>query len=238
MPRPKRTQQTPDLRERILATAWAQIATDGSAALSLRAIARALNITAPAIYNYFPDRDALVTALIIEAYTSFGSAQLAARDALPATDLAGRLRAVGEAYRVWAVAYPERYELIFGAPIAGYVCPMEQTLPAGARALGVIVSVVEGFRQAGQLRPLTGVDLPVLEGEVGQAYLFWQQYGGEAALVSLAVTVLIWARVHGLVSLEIGGHMPPFGPTAVALYQYELDRILQEFFLPPPSPPA
>lgn len=47
----------------ILETAWRQIAESGAASLSLRAIARELGITAPAIYNYYPDRDALVTAL-------------------------------------------------------------------------------------------------------------------------------------------------------------------------------
>ena len=48
------------LGEQIKETAWKQIAEFGAPALSLRAIARELNISAPAIYNYFPDRDALI----------------------------------------------------------------------------------------------------------------------------------------------------------------------------------
>ena len=83
MVRPMKSQQTPNMQAAIVETAWRQIAESGAASLSLRAIARELGITAPAIYNYYPDRDALVTALIIDAYTSFGDVQYAARDSVP-----------------------------------------------------------------------------------------------------------------------------------------------------------
>src|SRR5512147_2579622 len=95
MVRPLKKKQIPKLQEAIKVTAWKQIAEYGAPALSLRAIARELKITAPAIYNYFSDRDALVTALIIDAYKSFGDSQLEARDTIPAGDPLGRMRAIG-----------------------------------------------------------------------------------------------------------------------------------------------
>ena len=78
MVRPTLKKQIPNLQEAIKETAWKQIAETGAATLSLRSIARELGITAPAIYNYHPDRDALVTALIVDAYTSLGESQQAA----------------------------------------------------------------------------------------------------------------------------------------------------------------
>ena len=111
MVRPVKKKQIPNLDEAIKETAWKQITELGAPALSLRAIARELKITAPAIYNYFPDRDALVTALIIDAFTSFGDSQLEARDSVDKNDHAGRVRAIGIAYRNWAHAYPQRYHL-------------------------------------------------------------------------------------------------------------------------------
>jgi AcrR family transcriptional regulator len=72
MVRPSKKQQIPNIQDVIKETAWKQIAEFGAPALSLRAIARELKITAPAIYNYFPRRDDLVTALIVDAYTSLG----------------------------------------------------------------------------------------------------------------------------------------------------------------------
>ena len=228
-PRPKRGQQTGNLQETIKQTAWRQIAESGAASLSLRAIARELGITAPAIYNYYPDRDALVTALIIEAYTSFGDAQLAARDSVPADDLNGRMYAIGRAYRQWALTYPERYQLIFGTPIPGYTAPMEQVLPSAARSLSALVSVIDALRLAGRLN---APGFPAVHPDFVPAFEMWKQFGGDYDPLSLSVAILIWARVHGLVSLEIGHQIPPFGPDGAALYEYEMQSIETQFFLP------
>src|SRR5215216_8172512 len=111
MVRPIKTNQIPNLQDAIKETAWKQIATYGAPALSLRAIARELKISAPAIYNYFPDREALVTALIIDAFTSFGDSQLAARDSVTNHKTHQKLEAIGLAYRNWAHRYPQRYQL-------------------------------------------------------------------------------------------------------------------------------
>ncbi|MCA2001915.1 MAG: TetR/AcrR family transcriptional regulator [Chloroflexi bacterium] len=229
MVRPSKRQQIPNLSEVIKETAWRQIAEQGAPALSLRAIARALGITAPAIYNYYPDRDALVTALIIDAYTSFGNAQLAARDSVPAEDLEGRLYATGRAYRQWALTYPERYQLIFGTPIPGYVAPMEQVLPSAARSLSALVSVIDDLRIAGRLN---APDFPAVHPDFLPAFEMWKRFGGEYPSFSVSVAILIWARVHGLVSLEIGHQIPSFGPDGSALYEYEMQSIKKQFFLP------
>ena len=226
MPRPNRDAQQPDLHQAIKDTAWRQIAEMGAAALSLRAIARELGITAPAIYNYFPRRDDLVTALIVDAFTSFGDSQLAACEAVPAADPVGRLRAIGLAYRQWALEHPQRYQLIFGTPIPGYAAPVEQVLPAGARSLSALVAVVEALRVAGRLR---AAEFPQVTPGYKVEFEVWKRHGGEADILSLSVAMLIWARVHGLVSLEIGGNLPPFGPNGDALYQYELAAIKEQF---------
>ncbi|MFZ5910357.1 MAG: TetR/AcrR family transcriptional regulator [Chloroflexota bacterium] len=225
-PRPRRNEQQPNLQEAIKETAWKQIAESGAPALSLRAIARELGITAPAIYNYFPDRDALVTALIIDAYTSFGDSQIAARDAVPAENLTGRMKAIGLAYRQWALTYPQRYQLIFGTPIPGYEAPMEQVLPSAARSLNALVSVVDGLRAAGKLN---APDFPEVQGNYKHNFEMWKKYGGDYDLLSLSVAVLIWARVHGIVSLEIAGNLPPFGADGNALYLYEMRALEAQF---------
>ena len=226
MARPKRTYQLTDLHDAIKETAWKQIAEFGAPTLSLRAIARELGITAPAIYNYFKRRDDLVTALIIDAYTSLGDWQIKARDEARVDDLAGRLEKSGIAYREWALTYPQRYQLIFGTPIPGYEAPMERVMPSAARSLGVLLSVVEALRLAGRLKadnfpqPLPGYE---------ESFTAWKKYGGEADILSLSITVLIWSHVHGLVSLEIARNTPPFGVSGKELYLYELKSLNQQF---------
>jgi AcrR family transcriptional regulator len=227
MVRPLRSQQNMDLHNAIKETAWKQIAQFGAPALSLRSIARELKITAPAIYNYFPRRDDLVTALIIDAFSSFGDWQMNARDSMPVDDQKGRLRAIGNAYRNWALAYPQRYQLIFGTPIPGYVAPYEKVLPVGARSLGVLVSLIEDMRVSGSLK----VDnFPPVSLSFEPAFQFWLSFTDPADILSLSVAVLIWTHVHGLVSLEIADSLPPFGLSGDALYKFELDLLEQLFF--------
>jgi AcrR family transcriptional regulator len=225
-PRPKRINQHPNLEEAIKQTAWEQIAEKGAPALGLRSIARALKITAPAIYNYFPDRDALVTALIIEAYTSFGNWQLEARDSVPAEDLIGRLKAIGLAYRNWAHTYPQRYQLIFGTPIPGYESPVEKVFPSSARSISALFSVVEAFRSAGKL----DIDAyPTVMDEYKIHFEMWETQIGNLHPLALFVAMIIWAHVHGIVSLEIQGNLPPFGKNGDELYLYELESVARQF---------
>lgn len=226
MVRPIKNKQIHNLQNAIKETAWKQIAEYGAPALSLRAIARDLKITAPAIYNYFPDRDALVTALIIDAYKSFGDSQLAARDAIPAGKVVARLKAIGVAYRTWAHSYPQRYQLIFGTPIPGYEAPLMEVLPSAARSLSALVSVVEQLRLTGKLAVRV---FPQVKGEYKASFETWKKYGGDVDMLSMSVAMVIWSRVHGIVSLEIANNLPPFGAKGDELYLFELESIARQF---------
>ena len=226
MVRPIKKKQIPNLNEAIKETAWRQIAEFGAPALSLRAIARALKITAPAIYNYFPDRDALVTALIIDAYTSFGDWQIEARDSIRGDQPGKKLEAIGLAYRNWAHTYPQRYQLIFGTSLPGYEAPKEKVFPSSARSISALFSVVEELRAAGRL---SSDATPTVNEKYRAYYEQWRTYAGEVNPLSLFVAMIIWARVHGIVSLEIQGNLPPFGKKGDALYLFELNSIASQF---------
>ncbi len=226
MVRPIKKKQIPNLQEAIKDTAWKQIAEFGAPALSLRGIARELKISAPAIYNYFADRDALVTALIIDAFTSFGDSQLAARDSVPEKDLVERFKAIGLSYRDWAHTHPQRYQLIFGTPIPGYEYPVEKVFPSSARSIMALFSVVESFRAAGKL---SIENYPVVKKEHQAEFDLWRSQIGDVHPVSHFVAMLIWSRVHGIVSLEIQGNLPPFGKKGDELYLFELDSIAKQF---------
>jgi AcrR family transcriptional regulator len=226
MVRPTLKKQIPNLQEAIKETAWRQIAKFGAPALSLRAIARELKITAPAIYNYFPDRDALVTTLIIDAYTSFGDSQLEARDSVSENDYVGQLRAIGISYRKWAHTYPQRYELLFGAPIPGYVGPIEKIFPSSARSISALFGVVESIRAVGRLNIDTS---PKVKDEYKAHYEVWERYFHDVYPQSIYVAMMIWARVHGIVSLEIKGNLPPYGKKGDTLYLFELESTAKQF---------
>jgi hypothetical protein len=140
--------------------------------------------------------------------------------------MVGRILATGKAYRQRALTYPQRYQLIFGTPIPGYTAPMEQVFPSAARSLGALVSVVEALRQAGRLN---AEGFPEVAAGYEETFAAWKNHAGPAEVLSLSVAVLIWSHVHGLVSLEISGGMPPHGASGDALYVYELNLVCKHF---------
>lgn len=97
----------------------------GPSGISLRGIARDLGMTAPALYRYYASLDDLLTAMI-ETYTNeICDAMEAARDAMPADDLGGRLVAVTRAFRRWSLDHRPEFAMVFGAPVPGYTEPEE-----------------------------------------------------------------------------------------------------------------
>lgn len=152
-PTPRQRRRSANL-ERIKALALDQLADDGASGLSLRRVARELDMVSSAMYRYYPSRDALVTDLLLDAYADLESALLAADDGGPL----GACRAL----RRWALAQPHRFALLYGTPIPGYHAP-ETTVPAAggvftAFALAVAPSIGTGPGPAGpmveQLRTL------------------------------------------------------------------------------------
>jgi AcrR family transcriptional regulator len=223
-PRPRKNEQQASLPEAIKNTAWKQIARYGASALNLRAISRELDITAPAIYNYFPNRDALVTALITEAFTALGESQRQATGS--GLDLADQLSSLGLAYRKWAVAYPQRYQLIFGTPISGYHAPEDVTIPAMAWSLVPLIESLQAIFKAGklkieQLAPLTSALKRMLEA--------WREFAGGPDVEVLYAALVIWSRVHGLVSIEIGNQMPSFITDPGEIFRREIKAILCQY---------
>src|SRR5215831_3548869 len=104
VPRTARERARAEITREILEAGRRHLATDGAAGLSLRAIARDLGMVSSAVYRYVASRDDLLTALIIDAYTSLGDAAEQAEAAVPREDLLGRFRALGHAVRDWALS--------------------------------------------------------------------------------------------------------------------------------------
>ncbi len=229
MVRPRRI--TPvDLAADIKSTARSRLNKLGTAGLSLRAIARDLHITAPAIYNYYPRLEDLITALIVDAYTALGEALVAARNDVDAQDYPGQLRAVGTAYRQWAIQHPEEYNLIFGTPIPGYRAPLELILPIAGRGLALLVDLLASAHRSGKLK----LDAKLLNGrpELVRRIGKWQSDTGIDAHPSLYyLALIVWTRVHGLVSLELYHQFPYAIQDPGGVFLLEQERVLADIGL-------
>src|SRR5262244_2472917 len=136
-----------ELTREITETARRHLATDGAAGLSLRAVARELGMVSSAVYRYFPSRDDLLTALIIDGYNAIGAAVEQADGTCRRDDYHGRWLAACRAVRDWALAHPHEYSLVYGSPVPGYRAP-EQTIGPASRVPLALVSVLAGAAEA------------------------------------------------------------------------------------------
>lgn len=185
-------------REEIKALAREQMATSGTAALALNAIARAMGMVPSALYRYYPDRNALITALILDAFASLASA-LQSADAGPS--YGARMLSAARVYRCWALANPVDFQLVFGNPIPEYHAPPEQTAPAMQRVFGVFLDIINEAHAAGVLRPVPAFRpallAPCAPNDPFSVYPPPVMYSGLTG----------WAAMHGVVALELFGHM-------------------------------
>ncbi|MEU9860078.1 TetR/AcrR family transcriptional regulator [Streptomyces sp. NPDC047971] len=179
-----------------------QLAVDGAPKLSLRAVARELGMVSSALYRYFPSRDDLLTALIVDAYDAVGVAAeqaLAATDAGDAPDALVRWTAVCRAVRAWAVAHPHEYALIYGSPVPGYSAPQDTVGPASRVGLVLISIARDAFTT-------DGIAPPPLAGELRpEAERMAADFAPDLPPGLVVALVAAWSQLFGLVSFEVFG---------------------------------
>lgn len=191
-----------EIMREILETGRAHLARDGAAALSLRAVARDLGMVSSAVYRYVPNRDALLTMLIIDAYDSVGARVEQAEAACPRADYLGRFLATCAAVRTWALANPHEYALIYGSPVPGYAAP-EDTIAPATRVPVVLLSILFDQTAAGVAPPAVPLE-PDVEASIDPIREF---ASGQASDDLLLRGLASWGTLLGTISLELYGHL-------------------------------
>lgn len=193
-----------ELVREITDAARAQLATEGAAGLSLRAVAREMGMVSSAIYRYFPSRDDLLTALIIDGYNALGAAVEKAEHACAREDYLKRWLAACRAIREWALAHFHEYALAYGSPVPGYRAP-EQTIGAASRVAAVLGRIISDASSAGALEP-SGACPPAPESFVSDAGRLRDTLLTDVPDDVVALALAAWSGVYGMVSFELFGH--------------------------------
>lgn len=209
-----------------------QMAEKGTAGLSLRGIARQLDVTAPAIYNYFPRMDDLITALLIDSFNGLADAvDTAVSEAAQAGEAIGtQLKRAAMAYRQWAMAHQADFDLIYGNPIPGYNAPAEVTIPLARRPLETFYRLLLAAHQTEVMRVPThyqSVPPSITRHVSGYLYIDFPELRG-LPMSLFYLMMVVWSRLHGIVMLELHGHSTPTIGDAEWFYEHEVDVFLWE----------
>jgi AcrR family transcriptional regulator len=179
------------LREDILAAATSLLDELGTEeAVTLRAVARRAGITAPSIYPHFADRQAILLAVVTEAFADLAARLGEAADRAERDDLARvpRLHAVCDAYLDFAARKPRVYRLMFGgvwnaeAAVLGGSVSDDEVSELGREALGLIHGCLEACVAAGDS---TSTD-------------------------AISDSVALWLGLHGLASQRVASPAFPW----------------------------
>lgn len=206
----------------IKAAALDQLATAGTGGLSLRAVARAVGMTVQSLYHYFDSRDALLAALVTDGHHAVADAVEAAVVATRGRPQRERLLAATGAFRAWALTNPSAFLLLYGTPVPGF--DPRSSSESGRAALRLAAPFAEVVFDGWTPAELAAIPLP----DGGEALAAADTADVPLPLGALALFIERRAHMHGLVMLELVGHLHPFNAVGEALFTAAMHRSADE----------
>ncbi|UNS97478.1 TetR/AcrR family transcriptional regulator [Streptomyces tubbatahanensis] len=174
----------------------------GSAAVTINAVARQVGMSGPALYHYYAGHDALVGAVTADFFHELATAMEHARDAHAAAPVGERILAVCRAMRAWASTHPAEFGWIFASPIAPpNRQPDSDRHQAGQRFEHVLLDLTVELWRTRPFPVPELADLPESLREQLTAY----SAGIDGRLPPEAAHVFLscWTRLYGLLCMEV-----------------------------------
>jgi len=206
--------------EEIQSTARRMLVSDGYDGLSLRAIARAMGMSAPALYRYYASREDLIAALVDELKVELSEALEKVRDAQP--DLVSKLLECSRELRRWAMTNPAEFTLVFTASAIGLDRPREDGSvdPTGERFGNVFGELITELYLT-QPFPIPADD--EIDGPLKDQLQEWNDcFPQPLPLGVTQVFLTSWIRLYGTVSMEVFGQLKFALSDAGPMFEAEL----------------
>ena len=200
--------------------AWTQVAQGGPLSLSLRGIARDMGMTSSALYRYFDSQEQLLGELTADGYESLADALEEAERAVPVELDAGEHHmCLTRAYRKWALEHSAQYSLIFGTPMCD-PADNPRVKEEHWRGVNVLVrTMIKGILSG----DFDASHLPPPSAGLRKQFKSWQAHmGSPLDPQALAGCMLVWSLLHGAISLELFGQLPPLLVPASELFDHQM----------------
>lgn len=214
----RRGQPRTDTERHIREQARKLLVDQGHEAVTLRAIAREIGITAPALYRYYDSREDLIQHVCLDICAGLAHDLGADIAAMSSTGPAAQVFEICRGFRRWALAHPREFTLVFASPAAG-IEPGSGVLPMAEEPFGRIFLTVAGRVLAG-----AGITVPADDGvpehlraDLTQlrdsllATLREEEIDVPVEMLGLGMVRFMlhfWVRLYGHVALEVFGRFP------------------------------
>lgn len=215
--------------EEIIQTARRLLVDSGPEAVTLRAIAREMGMTAPGLYRYFDNHDELLRHVCASIFTELGSdihqaihgAGAAAEPPDQATKLTVKMVAACQEFRRWSLTHQAEFSLLFGVPLPGLDDGRYDYADECALAFaGVFFSLFLELWSAAPFPVPAADDIdPVLRDQL----LRYSDALGSGLPVGAVLTFLrCWIVLYGAVAMEVFGHINFALPDPAPMFEITL----------------
>lgn len=241
--------RAPSRRDRVRAattdeikrTARGILVADGPDALSLRAIAREMGMTAPALYRYFGSREDLVGHVVADIFTEIADdiqAAISRAAAASGGDMTHKLVAACHEFRRWSLDHRPEFGLLFGSPLPDLEAALEGDDVIAACAMKFAGTFFTLFLDMWRHHQFTvRSDSEIDQGLREQLARYREMLGAELPLGAVFTFLWCWVRLYGIVSLEVFGHLHFALDDAAPMFEYTLSELAEMVGLayPPPA---
>ena len=224
----RRERARADTHREIRETARRLLVTSGPEGLALRAIAREMGLSAPALYRYFPSREDLVEQLVADLYAELIEHLEAARDAVVPPRPGAQLIAASRAFRRWATTHTAEFGLLFGSAArdTGAETADGPAAEAGRRFGGVFAGLMAQVYAERPFPVPADEDLtPELQ---AQLEAWCAKLPVALPLGVMSVFLSCWIRLYGMVCMEVFGHLRFALADPEPMFESELQRVAAE----------
>ncbi len=208
---------------------------EGPDGVSLRAIAREMGVTAPALYRYFGSHEELIRNVIGDIFIEIAAGVQAAIDAAAGGGITAKFVASAREFRRWSLGHPREFALLFGAPLPGIDFKHTDIADeCGRKFSGTFLALyIELWNKKPfpvpapeDIDPSLRVQLERYRDSLGANGPGWQTAAHDLPVGALLLFLYCWVRLYGMVSLEVFGHLGWVLDDAEGMFEMMLKELL------------
>ncbi|WP_206340105.1 TetR/AcrR family transcriptional regulator [Blastococcus litoris] len=229
-PLSRRDRMRVDTVREIKETARKVLVEQGVDGLALRAVARAMGMTAPALYRYFDSREDLVEHVVADLYDELSDHLEQVRDAAEPATPGVQLMSTARAFRAWATTHHAEFGLLFGSagegviPAADLHGPGDHPPQVASRRFGGVFAELISRVYLEQGFPVP--DEEELEPALRAQLTEWcAKLPVALPLGVMHVFLSCWIRLYGMVCMEVFGHLRFALEDAAPMFESELQAL-------------